>query len=98
MSEADDDTRGRSDVPLNPTPQNEQRDGPTRWEEMQGGGEVPAAQELLVYLGKKSDSGRKCSVLLACSLNLQHAEGICTPGSLHLPFSPPGVLSRLPHS
>lgn len=28
---------------MNPTPQNEQRDGPTRWEETQGGGEGPCS-------------------------------------------------------
>lgn len=37
-------------------------------------------------------------MLLAFSLNLKHAEGIHTPGSLHLPFLLPGTFSRLPHS
>ena len=36
-------------------------------------------------------------MLLAFSLNLKHAEGIHTPGPLHLPFLLPGTFSRLPH-
>lgn len=54
---------------------------------------VPAPQKLL-----EEDAIRKCSVLLAFSLKLKHAEGIRNAGYLHLPFSLPGTLSRLPHS
>ena len=53
---------------------------------------VPAPWEFL-----EEDAIRKCSVLLAFSLNLKRAEGIHTPGSLPLPFSLPGTFSRLPH-